>query len=149
MQFKKSLKYYLLNYNSKLLDISLLLLRLSIGIILFVLGAGKVFGWFGGQGLSLTVSNFVKMGISAPLTYISCYTELFGGLLIFLGLFTRPSAFFVAINMIVATSFMLPRGFFKGGAAYPFTIMIIAIVVLISGPMKISLDHLIFGKSQR
>lgn len=134
--------------HSKLLSICLLLLRCTVGIILFVVGCGKVFGWFGGQGMVLTIQNFFNMGIAPPLAYLSCYTELIGGFLLIGGLFTRPAAFAVMINMLVATIFTLPNGFFFGMAAYPFTLMISAVVILLAGPMAYSVDSLLLQSGE-
>jgi len=109
-------------------------------------GAGKVFGWFSGFGMETTIKFYVQMGISVPLAYTSCYTEFIGGLLLAVGFLTRPSALAVAINMVVATILTLPSGFLgsSGGASYPFTFAIIAISILLSGPLKYSLDNLLF-----
>lgn len=129
--------------NNKLISLSFLLLRCTVGIILFVAGAGKVMGWFGGHGLEATVAFFVsKMHILAFLAYLSCFTEFLGGLLLILGLFTRPVAFAVTMNMLVATLMLAQHGSFMGRAAYPFTLMIGALAILLAGPMNYSLDTL-------
>ncbi len=133
--------------NVTLLNLSLLMLRLALGIVLFMVGSGKVLGWFGGYGLHTTIQFYIKMGIAVPLAYLSCFTEFIGGLLITLGLFTRPAAFAVVINMTVATITMLPSGFLGAdgpGASYPFAFLIIAVVILLVGPMNFSFDYLIF-----
>ncbi len=147
MEKNKNLFKILLGNNSALLSLSILLLRLVIGIILFVVGSGKVFGWFGGYGLQATVQYFsTKAGFAVPLVYLSCFTEFIGGLLLTIGLFTRPVAIAVLINMTVATVTMLPSGFLgPSGASYPFTFLIITIVIMLSGPMDYSVDSLIFG----
>jgi putative oxidoreductase len=134
--------------NTRILSICLLLLRCTLGFILFVVGSGKVFGWFGGQGIELTIQNFVKMGIAAPLAYLSCYTELIGGFLLIIGLLTRPAAFAVMINMLVATIVMLPKGFFAGGASYPFSLMISAVIIQLAGPMAYSIDSLLMHSGE-
>ena len=134
--------------HARLLDLSLLLLRLTVGIILFLVGAGKVLGWFGGQGLSPTILGYNKMGFVTPLAYLSSFTELFGGLLLIAGLMTRPAAFAVMINMFVATRVMLPHGFIFGMAAYPFSLMISAILILLAGPMAFSVDALLLRTRQ-
>ena len=77
------------------------------------------------------------------LAYLSSYTEFIGGILLVVGLLTRPVALAVVINMAVATIVSLPRGF-VAGAAYPFSFMISAVIILLAGPMLISLDSLIF-----
>jgi putative oxidoreductase len=130
--------------NTNLLSIGVLLLRITLGVILFIVGAGKVMGWFGGHGMETTIFFFVtKQGFSVPLAYMSAYTEFIGGFLLIIGLFTRPVAFAVMINMIVASIVSLPRGFIAG-AAYPFSLMISAVIILLIGPMIFSLDSLIF-----
>ena len=130
--------------NPKLLSSCLLLLRITVGVILFIVGAGKVLGWFGGFGMQTTINFFVtKEGFSVLLAYLSSYTEFIGGFLLVVGLLTRPVAFAIAINMAVATIVSLPRGF-VAGAAYPFSFMINAVIILLAGPMLFSLDSLIF-----
>ncbi|MEJ2367476.1 MAG: DoxX family protein [Acidobacteriota bacterium] len=131
--------------NSGFLSFSLLIIRWAVGIILFVVGSGKVLGWFGGQGMAATVHNFARMGFSAPLVYLSSFTEFIGGGLLVLGFLTRPAAVAVTINMFVATMTMMPRGFFRGGAAYPFMLLVCALVILLAGPMSCSVDALVFG----
>ena len=146
---KMNFQKLLTGTNDKLLGTCILLLRCTIGGILFVVGAGKVFGWFGGIGLEVTIQMFVtKAGIPAPLAYLSCFTEFVGGLLLILGLLTRPAAFAVTINMLVATIMTMPRGFIAF-ASYPFTLMIIAIVIMLTGPMFYSFDHLIANSGDR
>ncbi len=135
--------------NNTLLSISLLLLRGTIGIILFVVGSGKVLGWFGGFGMEQTIKMFSQIRISAPLIYLSSYTEFIGGMLITIGLFTRPVAAAVVINMSVATIVTLPNGFLgTNGAVLPFTFLACTIVILISGPMNYSLDNLWFKERE-
>ena len=139
-------KSVLIKTNPSLLDLSILLLRSTIGGILFVVGAGKVLGWFGGMGMEQTVQMFQSStGISAPLAYLSSYTEFIGGFLLVAGLFTRPAAFAVMINMLVAFLVTLPNGFLTGGASYPFSFLITSIILLLSGPLAYSVDNLLFG----
>jgi putative oxidoreductase len=132
--------------NTALLNLSLLLLRLMVGIILFGAGAGKVLGWFGGFGMKMTIGYYSMSGISVPLTYLSAYTEFIGGFLLIVGLFTRPAAFAIMINMLVATILTMPKGFFIGGASYPFSLTVSAIIILLGGPMAYSIDALLNKK---
>ena len=141
------IKIFMTSTNTKLLSSGILLLRLTAGIILFLVGSGKVAGWFGGFGMQTTTQYFNKMGFSDFLTYLSSYTEFIGGMLLFVGLFTRPAAVAVFINMLVATWVMMPKGFVYGGADFPFTVMIISIAVILAGPTVYSLDYLIFKKN--
>lgn len=129
--------------NTGLLSFALLLLRCTAGLILFVAGAGKVLGWFNGMGMEATLVGYAQGGITATWAYISSYTEFIGGFLLIIGLLTRPAAFFIMINMMVATYIVGPKNFFAGGAAYPFSLMISALVILLAGPMRLSLDYLL------
>lgn len=138
---------YLYKHSSSSLNICLLLLRCTIGIILFVVGSGKVFGWFGGFGLETTLKFYTQMGISHPFAYMSIYTEFIGGFLLTIGLITRIASIAIIINMLVATLLSLPNGFLGlNGASYPFVFLIISISILLAGPMKLSIDSIIFGK---
>lgn len=129
----------------KYMSIATLLLRISIGMIMVGAGAGKFFGMFGGYGWSATVQSFGSMGISEPLAFISTAIELVGGILMILGLLTRPASFFVGLNMLVATVLTLPMGFLTV-SAYPFSLAIGSIAVILLGPMEYSLDTKIFDK---
>lgn len=134
--------------NPALVSISVLLLRCTVGFLLFVAGSGKAFGWFAGYGMEATFQGYAKMGFSAPLAYLSMFTELLGGLLLVIGLLTRPAAFAIMINMIVATIVSLPGGFMgPAGAQTPFIFLMMDIAILLAGPMAYSLDTVIFKKS--
>lgn len=125
---------------------AILLLRGIIGIILFVVGAGKVFGWFHGFGLEKTVQMFSQTGIPVIWIYVSCFTEFLGGALLTLGFLTRPVSFAIVINMAVATIISLPGGFLgPNGAMVPLVFLICSIVVMLTGPKAYSLDHWLFG----
>jgi len=97
--------------------------------------------------MEATIQGFSKIGISIPLTYLSTFTEFTGGLLLIIGLLTRPAAFAVMINMLVATLVTLPHGFMgPTGAQTPFIFLVIDIVILLAGPMVYSIDMFIFRK---
>ncbi len=138
----------LIGTNDRLLSLGFLLLRLAAGVILLVIGASKVLGWFGGRGMEATVQGFSERGFAPFLTYLSSYTEFIGGLLFAIGLFTRPVAVAIAINMLVATIISLPGGFFFGRAAYPFMLLVIALAVLLAGPMAYSVDSVMAASAK-
>ena len=71
-------------------------LRIVAALLFMQHGAQKLFGWFGGVGPEGgTVQIMSLMGLAGVL-------EFFGGLLVLLGLFTRPVAFLLAGQMAVA-----------------------------------------------
>jgi putative oxidoreductase len=75
---------------------TLVALRIGAGLLFMQHGVQKLFGLLGGMdGAGASASLFSLMGAAGVL-------EFFGGLLIVLGLFTRPVAFLLATQMIVA-----------------------------------------------
>jgi putative oxidoreductase len=53
---------------------TLFLLRLVLGFLFFAHGSQLVFGWFGGYGLSASISAFTeKMAIPAMLAYLAVF----------------------------------------------------------------------------
>ena len=81
-------------------------LRVGLGAILFPHGCQKLFGWFGGAGLARFTSIFEGIGYKPGLGL----TEALGGLLLVLGLFTRPVALAVVIFMLNAIWVHLGQG---------------------------------------
>lgn len=130
--------------NTNLISLGMLLLRCMTGLIFFVAGAGKVLGWFGGFGMKTTLEMFkTGMNIPAPLAYLSSYTEFIGGILLITGFLTRPAAFALVINMLVAVILTGTKNFFMGGAAYPCSLGVSCLVILLVGPMAYSMDAIV------
>jgi len=123
------------------------ILRIGLGGILIPHGCQKLFGLFGGMGLSGNAALFERLGYSPGMfwgTLVGC-TEFIGGILLVLGLFTRFAAAAVLIFMIVAVKFTSAKGFFwsAGGWEYPLLIGICALFFLIRGGGPCSLDRTI------
>lgn len=78
--------------NGRAQEVTLNLLRIVTGLFFMQHGAQKLFGWLEGHG---PVELFSMMGFAGVL-------EFFGGLLIVLGLLTRPVAFLLSGEMAVA-----------------------------------------------
>jgi putative oxidoreductase len=76
-----------------------LLMRLFVGYFFFETGLGKL------RDLGAFVERFQEWGIPFPTVSaaVSAYTELIGGALLVLGLFTRLASIPLFINMLVAT----------------------------------------------
>jgi putative oxidoreductase len=123
------------------------ILRAGLGIILMAHGCQKLFGMFGGMGLNANAALFERLGYHPGMfwgTLVGC-TELIGGILLVVGLFTRFAAAAVLIFMIVAVQFTSAKGFFwsAGGYEYPLLIGACALFFLIRGGGHCSLDHVI------
>src|SRR5262245_34396070 len=79
------------------------LFRIITGFVFFIYGLQKVFGWFGGQA----VTDFMSMQGAAGII------ESVAGLLIMIGLFTKPAAFIASGEMAVAYFYMHVHMFAK------------------------------------
>lgn len=98
------------------------ILRIVVGFLFACHGAQKLFGVLGGHSM-----------VHVPLMLVAGIIEFGGGILIFLGLFTRIAAFIACGEMAVAYFTQhAPRGFFpikNGGelaVAYCFLFLFIA-----------------------
>ena len=125
--------------------LGLLILRLVIGLILAAHGAQKLFGWFGGPGMTGWTGAMNRMRIrpATPWAWMSALAEFLGGLGLALGLlFPLPSAA-IAGSMLVAMIIVhLPKGFFVTKGGYEFNLAILASVAALglTGPGAYSLD---------
>jgi putative oxidoreductase len=116
---------------------ALALLRIGAGLLFMQHGAQKLFGVLGGFG---------SPGATAPLASLmglAGVLEFFGGLLIVLGLFTRPIAFLLAGEMLVAFfKAHVPRGGFpvENGGEVPLLFMLVFLTLFVHGPGAVSID---------
>ena len=130
---------------------SALPLRVVAGIIFTAHGAQKLFAWFGGYGLDGTGQWMESIGLAPGylMTMMAGSAEFFGGLLLILGLLTRPTALVLAVTMLVAIfSTHLTNGLFISNNGYEFALSLFAISVsvMLQGGGKLSLDRLLVNK---
>ncbi len=130
-----------------------LVVRVAVGIVFFAHGAQKAFGWFGGRGLSATISGFRQMNIPPAASAIAAFVECFGGLAMIVGFLARPAALGLIVVMAVAiVKVHAKNGFFLNfaltpgqGHGYEFNLVLIAmaLAILIGGAGLLSIDRLI------
>ena len=113
------------------------LLRIGAGLLYMQHGVQKLFGWLGGMdGSGSTVTLVSQLGLAGVL-------ETFGGLLLVLGLFTRPVALLLAVEMLVAfLQVHLPRGGapIQNGGEAPLLFMLVFLFLVGHGAGPASLD---------
>ena len=125
-----------------------LFIRLPAGVVFAAHGAQKLFGWFGGYGLHGTGQWMESIGLAPGylMALAAGSAEFFGGLLIILGLLTRPAALALVFTMLVAiVTVHLENGLFMSNNGYEFglTLAAISLSLVFSGAGKASLDNLL------
>jgi len=134
-------------------DWAQLILRVTLGVVMFPHGAQKLLGWFGGPGFAGTMSMFTdKMQIPAVLAFLVIITESLGSVGLIVGFLTRLAAFGIFCIMVVAIAMVhWPNGFFMNwsgkqpgeGFEYHLLVIGIAIVLMIWGAGRSSVDRVV------
>jgi putative oxidoreductase len=133
--------------------VSSLVLRLVLGVIMFLHGSQKVLGWFGGMTLPQSFHMFThQMHIPAPLAGCVFAAEFLGGIGLVVGFLTRIAALGIAADMIGAVylvhwKFGLFMNWFgnKKGEGFEYHLLVIAmcIALIINGAGVLSIDRAI------
>lgn len=129
-----------------------LALRVPLGSILAAHGAQKLFGWFGGHGLQGTGEWMASIGLQPGLlmALLAGSAEFFGGILLLLGLLTRPAAVLSAVTMVVAIfTVHIGNGLFIANGGYEFALALLAMSVALSiqGAGKLAIDNQLAAKA--
>ena len=135
------------------------ILRLTLGLVMFPHGAQKLLGWYGGSGFSGTMGFFTEtMHLPWIVAFLVIIGESFGNLALLLGLLTRvTAASFIVIMLGAITTTHLPNGFFmnwfgkQAGEGYEYHLLVIgiALALLVTGAGRWSADRLITEKIER
>lgn len=134
-------------------NLSYLMIRVPLGLIFIAHGSQKLFGLFGGQGVSATLQAFEeKLGIPPLFTILAMLAEFGGGLGVLAGCLTRLSAFGIACVMGVAIyKVHWVNGLFLNAACQPgrghgfeysLALLGMALFLICSGGGKWTVDRL-------
>ena len=131
------------------MDIAFLIIRLLVGLGLAAHGTQKLFGWFGGYGLTGTGGFFESLGFRPGRLFalMAGLGEAGGGLLTVLGLGGALGPVTIVLVMLVAIfAVHITKGFFsdKGGWELPAAYIAGALAIAFAGNGLYSLDH-VFG----
>ncbi|HWP92165.1 MAG TPA: DoxX family protein [Thermodesulfobacteriota bacterium] len=133
-------------------DLSVLIARLFLGVVILPHGLQKLLGMFGGFGFSATVDFFVNSGVPAAIAFLIIIGESFGAVGLIIGFLSRLAALGITLIMLGAIFLVhLPNGFFMNwsgnqpgeGFEYHLLAIGLALVVLIKGGGKWSVDRAI------
>jgi len=123
---------------SKLHDITHMGLRASIGVIFIVHGFGK----FGNPGFGGWIAS---MGIPVEMQIPIALAEFVPGILLLIGVLTRISGVILSIVMLGAIFLVKGASSLTGEGGYELDLILLAasLVVIVSGPGKVSVSHLV------
>ena len=137
-------------------DVTGLVARVVLGVVILPHGLQKLLGLFGGYGLSATVEYFSNsMGIPVFIGFLIVMAESFGALFLILGLISRVSSLGILLIMFGAIKMAhYQHGFFmnwfgnqKGeGFEYHLLVIGLSLIVLLGGGGKWSLDDILYNK---
>ena len=130
------------------MELGIFLIRVVVGLSLVAHGAQKLFGVFGGYGLTGTGQFFESIGFrpGRVMATVAGLAEMGGGLAFALGLLTPFAAAAIIATMAVAIwGVHIEKGFFSqdGGYEYPLTIGAIALGIAFTGAGSLSLDAIL------
>ena len=123
---------------NKLHDVAHMGMRATIGVIFIVHGFGK----FGNPGFGGWISS---MGIPAEMQIPIALAEFIPGIFLIFGIFTRISSSLLSIVMLGAIFLVKGASSLTGEGGYELDLILLAacLVIIVSGPGRISISHLI------
>jgi putative oxidoreductase len=129
-------------------DIGIFILRIGIGVAFtFIYGLMKIEGgpelW---TMIGASMSNLVINFAPTFWGFMAAITEFGGGILLIIGLFTRPAALFLAFVMLVATLHHLSLQDQWYNVISPVKMFAVFIALLFTGAGRYSIDAVISKK---
>ncbi|MEU8774011.1 DoxX family protein [Streptomyces sp. NPDC048606] len=127
-------------------DVGLLLLRIVIGLTMAGHGSMKLFGWFGGPGLSATGKGFSMAGYPAgdAMAVIAGLSETLGGLALALGLFTPlAGAALIGVFVNILDVRGLSHYFPPKGVELEVVLFAGIVALTLTGPGRFAVDRLL------
>lgn len=136
--------------NPLLLDAALLIGRVAIGLCFVIHALGKL-GIVGSGTMAGFAGWLEELGVPMPgvQARLAMASELGGGVLLTLGLATRPACLILIGTMLVAgiighrgAGYLITND--PPGAEYTINLAVVCLMILLIGPGAISLDSLFF-----
>lgn len=127
------------------MDTGLLLARLALGLLMAAHGSQKLFGWFGGYGLTAVSGFFESLGFRPGRFFAASASlaEIGSGVLVAAGLFGPVGpALVLSVMIVAAVSVHWQHGLFAAtnGIELPLLYGVFATALALTGPGRYSLD---------
>jgi len=131
-----------------MVDVGLFVARIVFGLVMAAHGAQKLFGWFGGYGLTAVTGYFETLGFKPGrlFAFVAAASEVVSGLLVVLGLFGPIGpALMLAVMIVAAVSVHWANGLFAttNGIELPLLYATGAVTLTLTGFGAYSLDALL------
>jgi putative oxidoreductase len=151
ISFIKQIK---MKYNKpKTWNIILLIVRIWLGYRMMAAGYSSVIGILTSQEERNFFEKWFGTELHFPMPVLMAFlakgSEVLGGFLVLIGLFTKPAAALIAFTMTVATlTANLGKDWvIDGGFTVSYTVF--SLVLIVQGAGKYSLDYLFFKKNNQ
>ena len=127
------------------MDAGLLIARFVFGLLMAAHGTQKLFGWFGGYGLTAVSGYFESLGFRPGRFFalVASLTEVVGGLLVAAGLLGPIGpALVLSVMIVAALTVHAQHGLFaaNNGIEVPLLYGAAAVALGLTGPGAYSLD---------
>ncbi|PSR24527.1 MAG: oxidoreductase [Sulfobacillus thermosulfidooxidans] len=121
------------------MNTALALVRIVIGLTYAGHGSQKLFGWFGGYGLTGTGQWMESLGLKPGklMAFLAGLAELIGGLLLAMGSLLPIAATLLIVTMLVAIiTVHRKNGYWvtQNGFEYPLILIVVILAVTLIGP---------------
>lgn len=136
-------------------DYTGLIIRLTLGLVMFPHGAQKMLGWFGGVGLVNELKLLQELDIPWIVALMVILIEFFGAISLLIGFASRLwSIAFAGLFIGIILLEHLQYGFFMNwfghqegeGFEYHLLVLGLCIALFVQGSGKHAIDSLIFRK---
>ncbi|BBX17544.1 hypothetical protein CRI77_21860 [Mycolicibacterium duvalii] len=132
-------------------NLGLLLLRVAVGVLLVGHGLQKMFGWWGGEGLSGFREYLTDVGFRHAdiLSYVAAGGQILAGVLLIVGLFTpvaAAGALAYLVTAILAEAMDAHNearlsSFLTDGHEYEVLLLLVVAAMVLLGPGRYSMDR--------
>lgn len=124
---------------------AILIVRIIVGSY-FIMHGHEFFSTKAMRGFADYLDKDLHFPLPLLMAYLRTGAELFGGIMLVLGLFTRIGAFLIMITMLVA-SFTAGKRDLLGEAEFTFIYATLCFAIILTGAGKFSLDNKLFNKN--